>query len=222
MLTTPDGRVPPRKAGAPPWNPRRGAEPSEFGGGSAGASDGPESRALSERCIFMQTSAGPVMRPVLYNNNYRIVQGRDSVAIMVEMIHDVRIVRIGGKHRQDGVKQWMGDSIGRYEGNSLVVETVDFHPGQAFFGASDQLKIVERFTRVSKDHVLYQFTVEDPVVWDKPWGGEYEFWASPAIYEYACHEGNLGLYNILSGARAEEQRALEAASAPPPGAAERR
>jgi len=206
ITTTPNGRVPPRKAGAPQVNARRAVETSELTSG-AGRNDGPESRGLSERCVFMQTTAGPVLRPVLYNNNYRIVQGRDSVAIMVEMIHDVRMVRIGGKHRNDGVRQWMGDSVGRYEGDTLVVETINYHPEQQFYGASEKLKVTERFTRVANDRVLYQFTVEDPLVWDAAWGGEYEMWASPGIYEYACHEGNHGLYGILAGARAEERRA---------------
>lgn len=208
ITTTADGRVPPRKAGAPAVVRR--TESSELSAG-AGRNDGPESRGLSERCVFMQTTAGPVLRPVLYNNNYRIVQGKDSVAIMVEMIHDVRIVRIGGKHRNDGVRQWMGDSIGWYEGNTLVVETVNYHPEQQFYGASEKLKVTERFTRVKPDRLLYQFTVEDPLVWDQPWGGEYEMWASPGIYEYACHEGNHGLYGILAGARNEERKAAEKA-----------
>jgi hypothetical protein len=211
ITTTPDGRVPPRKPGAPPLSPRRVADTDESST-RAGRNEGPESRGLPERCIFMPTTAGPVLRPVLYNNNYRLVQGRDAVAIMVEMIHDVRVVRIGGKHRNDGVRPWMGDSIGRYEGNSLVVETIDYHPSQVFYGASDRLKVTERFTRVAPDRLLYQFTVEDPVVWENPWGGEYEMWASPGIYEYACHEGNHGLYNILAGARAEEKRAAQKAA----------
>jgi hypothetical protein len=204
ITSTANGRVPPRKAGAPAVVRR--VESSEFSGG-AGRNDGPESRGLAERCVFMQTTAGPVLRPVLYNNNYRLIQGKDSVAIMVEMIHDVRIVRIGGKHRNDGVRPWMGDSVGRYEGNTLVVETINYHPDQQFYGASEKLKVTERFTRTAKDRLLYQFTVEDPLVWDAPWGGEYEMWASPGIYEYACHEGNHGLYGILAGARNEERKA---------------
>jgi hypothetical protein len=208
ITTTPDGRVPPRKVGAPAVRTR--AELSELSR-TAGPNAGPESRGLAERCVFMQTTAGPVLRPVLYNNNYRLVQGKDTVAIMVEMIHDVRIVRIGGKHRNDGVRQWMGDSVGRYEGNTLVVETINYHPEQQFYGASDQLKVTERFTRVAPDRLHYQFTIEDPVAWDQPWGGEYEMWASPGIYEYACHEGNHGLYGILAGARNEERKAAEKA-----------
>ncbi len=210
ITTTADGRVPKRKAGAPPYvRARPGATIPDKDGNMVGRNDNPEGRALSERCIFMQTAAGPVMRPVLYNNNYLISQGTDTVAIVVEMVHDTRIIHIGGKHRNDGVKNWMGDSIGWYEDNSLVVETIDFHPEQSFYGATDKLKVTERFTRVADDRLLYQFTIEDPNVWDEPWGGEYEFWESPGIYEYACHEGNIGMEGILAGARAEERRAAE-------------
>lgn len=97
----------------------------------------------------------------------------------------------------------------REAGNKPVVETIDFHPDQTFYGASDELKVTERFTRIADDRLLYQFTVEDPKVWDEPWGGEYEFWASPGFYEYACHEGNMGLEGILAGARQEERQADE-------------
>ncbi|MGQ9425574.1 hypothetical protein ACXYTJ_07895 [Gilvimarinus sp. F26214L] len=204
ITTTPDGKVPPRKADAPPYTPRPFLLSKDKDGNPVDPSDNPESRGISERCLFMPTSAGPVMRPVLYNNNYVLTQGRDHVAITVEMIHDTRIIRLGDEHRNNGVRKWMGDSIGRYEGDTLVVETIDYHPDQTFFGASDQLKVIERFTRVSEDRLLYQFTIEDPQVWDQPWGGEYEFWASPGFYEYACHEGNIGLQGILAGARREE------------------
>ncbi len=204
FLTTPDGKVPPRKAGAPEI--KRRADLSEASG-TAGPNDNPESRGLAERCIFFPTTAGPVLRPTLYNNNYRIVQGTDSVAIWVEMPHDTKVVRIGGKHRDDGVRPWMGDSIGWYEGDTLVVETIDFHPAQDFYGASDKVKVTERFTRVADNRLLYRFTVEDPLVWDQPWGGEYEFWASEGIYEYACHEGNYGMHGILAGGREADRRA---------------
>jgi hypothetical protein len=204
FLTTPDGKVPPRKAGAPTVQRRIQLDESSAGGGP---NDNPESRGLAERCVFFPTTAGPVLRPTLYNNNYRIVQGKDSVAIWVEMPHDTKIVRIGGKHRNDGVRPWMGDSIGWYEGATLVVETIDFHPQQEFYGASDDVKVTERFTRVADNRLHYQFTIEDPKVWDKPWGGEYEFWASEGIYEYACHEGNYGMIGILAGGREADRRA---------------
>jgi hypothetical protein len=206
ITTTADGRVPPRKPGAPPVPPRGGAaDPSE--GGPAGAADNPEARSLTERCIFLQSVTGPVLRPAPYNSNYQITQGKDAVAIEVEMIHDVRIVRLNAKHRTDGFRPYMGDSIGWFDGDTLVVETTGFHPAQTFYNTSDQLKVIERFTRIAANRLLYEFTVEDPKVWDTSWGGAYEFWASAGVYEYACHEGNYGLHNILSGARAAERKA---------------
>ncbi|GAB1261844.1 hypothetical protein [Aurantivibrio plasticivorans] len=206
MVTFPEnGRMPPRLPSAKPWAPRRRAPAFSEASSIAGKRDNPEDRGLPERCIFMSTTAGPVMRPVLYNNNYLIAQGRDSVAITVEMIHDTRVVRLNSQHNNNGVKNWMGDSIGWYDGNTLVIETVDYHPAQSFYNASEALKVTERFTRVADDRLLYQFKIEDPKTWAEPWGGEYEFWASPGIYEYACHEGNIGLEGILAGAREEER-----------------
>jgi len=133
----------------------------------------------------MPTTAGAVMRPVLYNNIYQIAQGSDSVAIWVEMIHDIRVIRIGGKHNTGSaeIRPWMGDGIGWYEGDTLVVETINYHPFQELYGASDKVKVTERFRRVADNRLLYQFSINDPVTWDKPWGGEYEFWASEGIYE---------------------------------------
>lgn len=208
ILTTPDGKVPPRKAGAPPRPNRRVAQTDDTSA-EAGSYDGPESRGLPERCIFMPTTAGGVMRPVLYNNNYQITQGRDSVAIQVEMIHDLRIIRIGDTHKAayETVRPWSGDAVGRYEGNTLVVETQNFHPFQELYGASDEVKVTERFTRVADNRLLYQFEIDDSVTWENPWGGEYEFWESVGIFEYACHEGNIGMFGILEGARELERQA---------------
>jgi hypothetical protein len=122
------------------------------------------------------------------------------------MVHDVRHIRIGGEHRKDGVRTWMGDSVARWEGETLVAETINFSPQQAFRGADENLKVTERFTRVAPGRILYQFKVEDPTVWESAWSGEYEFGtAKGGLYEYACHEGNYGLENILAGARAEEE-----------------
>jgi len=159
--------------------------------------------------VFFLTGTGPVLRPVLYNNNYQITQGTDAVAIWVEMVHDTKIVRLNSKHRTDGIRPWMGDSIGWYEGDTFVSETTNFPAEQqrAFFNASDALKVTERFTRVAENRLHYSFTVEDPKVWAEPWGGEYEFWASEGIYEYACHEGNTGMEGILAGGRADDRRA---------------
>jgi len=206
LITTADGQVPPRKAGAAPA-PR-------FGGGM-GSFDSYETRSLGERCIMsFGRNAGPPMFPNgFYNNNYQFIQTKDSVLIEVEMIHDLRIIPLNTKHRTDGVRPWMGDSIGWYEGDTLVVETTNLPQAQHFMGSWKNLKITEKFTRVGKYRLQYQFTVEDPDTWDKPWGGEYEF--SPLdgrIYEYACHEGNYALPGILAGARAEEQQKAEAAA----------
>jgi hypothetical protein len=169
-------------------------------------SDNPETRPLGERCLTsFGFSAGPVMLPLLYNNTYQIVQSKDTVAIVVEMVHDVRIIRLNAVHRTDGLRPWFGDSVGHYEGDTLVVETTNYPPSQTFMGSWKNLKVTERFTRVSADRVLYQFKVEDPSIWTQPWGGEYEFSrAAGMMYEYACHEGNYGLQDVLAGARAQE------------------
>jgi hypothetical protein len=136
------------------------------------------------------------------------VQGKDTVAIVVEMVHDVRVIRLNAHHRTDGLRPWFGDSVGHYEGDSLVVETTNFPAAQTFMGSWKNLKVTERFTRASAGRVLYQFRVEDPAIWTQPWGGEYEFSrAGGRIFEYACHEGNYGLQDILAGARAEDAAA---------------
>jgi hypothetical protein len=123
------------------------------------------------------------------------------------MVHDVRIIRLNSKHRTDGVRPWFGDSIGWYEGDTLVVETTNFPRSQGFQGSWENLKVTERFKRVAEDRVLYQFSVEDPATWDKPWGGEYEFGAlGGSVYEYACHEGNYAMWNILAGSRQAERQ----------------
>lgn len=186
----------------------------ELSGEAWRPTDNPEDRATSERCLtsFGRNAAPPMTANGYYNNNYQFIQGKDSVGILVEMVHDLRIVRLDSKHRTDGIRPWFGDSIGRYEGDTLVVETTNFPRSQAFQGSWENLKVTERFKRVAKDRVLYQFTIEDPTMWDKPWGGEYEFGAlGGAVYEYACHEGNYSLWNMLSGSREEERKVATAA-----------
>src|SRR5271170_6848951 len=210
FITDPaDGRLPPYKPGVTVPNMYMRAHYGE----------NPENQTLAERCLTsFGYSAGPVMLPLLYNNNYEIAQSKDTVAIVVEMVHDVRIIHIGAKHRTDGERPWMGDSIGWYEGPTLVVETTNFPQETALRGAWKQLTVTERFTRVGPHRVLYQFRVVDPTVWDTAWGGEYEFSASKGrIFEYACHEGNYALEGILAGARADEAAAAAkktAAAAP--------
>jgi hypothetical protein len=166
-------------------------------------------RSLGERCILsFGSSAGPPMIPLLYNNNYQIVQTKDSVVILVEMVHDARVVRLNSKHRPASVRTWMGDSIGWWEGETLVVETTNFRPDQSFRASSQNLKVTERFTRVDPNQVLYRFTVEDPDTFTRPFSGEVAMNATgEKIYEYACHEGNYALPGILAGARAQEQEA---------------
>ncbi len=184
--------------------------------------DGPEARPLGERCILgFGSTAGPPMLNVLYNNNYQIQQARDHVVIVVEMNHDARIIRLADPRRPaPGVRTWMGDSVGRWEGDTLVVETVGFNPGESlrpYFGASlyisPEAKVTERFTRISKDQVLYAFEVDDPKVYSRTWKAEMPLNAARGpVYEYACHEGNYALPGILAGARKAESegRAPEA------------
>jgi hypothetical protein len=178
-----------------------------------GEYDHPEFRPLAERCLMsFGSNAGPPMLPnYFYNNNYQIVQTKDHVMILVEMVHDVRVIRLNDTtHPPAHIRTWMGDSIGRWEGDTLVVETTNFHPLQVFRGASDTLKVIERFTRVDADTILYRFTIDDPGTWTRPWSGEVPFRRTEEqIFEYACHEGNYALSNILSGARAQEREGTQ-------------
>jgi hypothetical protein len=177
--------------------------------------DGPENRPLGERCVLgFGSTAGPPMLNVLYNNNYQIVQSKDSVAILVEMNHDVRIVRLAEKgHLPAYMRPWMGDSIGHWEGETLVVETTNFNPGESlrpYFDNSILLspnaKVTERFTRVSPTQILYQFSVDDPATYSQVWRAEMPLNATQGpVYEYACHEGNYALPGILAGARKAEK-----------------
>lgn len=176
--------------------------------------DGPEARPMAERCVVgFGSTGGPPMINVLYNNHYQIVQTPGAVAILVEMNHDARIVRMNDKHRHSSVKTWMGDSVGRWEGDTLVVETINFHPGESLrtnfsqsFYLSINAKVVERFTRTSRTEILYEFIVDDPAIYSKPWRAEMVMNAAEGnIFEYACHEGNYALPGILAGAREEEK-----------------
>ncbi|WP_394762586.1 hypothetical protein [Phenylobacterium sp.] len=213
LITTPNGQIPPRKTKAVSV-PGYGAEVAEGSRGPLGSMDNPENRGVGERCIIgFGRNAGPPMFPNgFYNNNYNIVQTRDSVVIQVEMVHDTRIVHLNAKHRTDGLRPWFGDSIGWWDGDTLVVETTNIPAAEAFMGSWKDLKITERFTRAGKERLRYAFTVSDPTAWDAPWGGEYEFTPLHGIiYEYACHEGNYALPGILGGARMADR---EKAGAP--------
>jgi len=177
--------------------------------------DGPEDRSLLERCILFPT-AGPPMLPSFYNNsvfgplttNYQIVQTREHVLIDIEIIHDVRMIPLDGRpHLPPNVRQWMGDSRGHWEGNTLVVDTTNFTDKTKFKGADENLHLTERFTRSGPDTVLYEFTVDDPTAFTRPWKGEIPMIRGDEhLYEHACNEGNYGLVGILGGARADEKR----------------
>jgi hypothetical protein len=203
VVDPPDGRVPPITDEARARQAERLQFAKQFG-----QYDNPENRPLAERCIMsFGSNAGPPMLPnYFYNNNYTIVQTKDHVMVMTEMVHDTRVIRIGGERLPKNVRPWMGDSIGRWEGDTLVIETTNFHPRQLFRGASDELKVTERLTRVDAETINYQFTIEDPTTFSRPWSGELPFKAmTDLIYEYSCHEGNYALSNVLSGARAQER-----------------
>ncbi len=220
LITTRNGHVPPRKTAA--------ANTTGYysGGGEGsrdplGSYDNPENRPLSERCIMFGGNVGPPMLPNgFYNNDYNIVQTPDAVAIQVEMVHDTRVVRLHSQHRTDDVRPWFGDSIGWWDGDTLVVETNHIPQKQAFQGAWKDLTITERFTRTAKDRLRYAFTVSAPTSWDQPWGGEYEFAPLHGIvYEYACNEGNYALPGILAGARAAERERAQGTAAKTAGGA---
>ena len=175
-----------------------------------GAFDNPEQRPLGERCLlgFGSTSGPPALPDYFYNDLHQIVETSDSILILTEMVHDARIIRMNAEHLPKNIRRWMGDSVGHWEGDTLVVDTTNFHDKTRFRGATEDLHVVERFTRVDNKTLLYRFTVEDPNTWDKPWTGEYTWPATDKpIYEYACHEGNYALGDILRGARLAERSA---------------
>ena len=177
--------------------------------------DHPELRGVGERCVVgFGSSGGPPMMNVLYNNHYQIVQSPGYVMIMAEMVHDARIIRLDGKHPTESISHWLGDSIGHWDGNTLVVETTNFNPQHTFraglrhfFAITPGAIVTERFTRISKDQILYRFYVDDPDIYSQVWAGEMPLRSvEDKIYEYACHEGNYSMANILAGAREEEKR----------------
>jgi hypothetical protein len=173
-----------------------------------GPSDGPEDRSLSERCL-LSLNAGPPMLSSAYNNNIQLFQAHDTVAITNEMIHNYRIVPLDGRSSiAANVQQWMGDSRGHWDGDTLVIETANFRRDSAFRGASEALRVTERFTRVDAKTLMYEFTMNDPNTWTRPWTGQLPMTKSDEhMYEYACHEGNHAMFNMLTGARADEQKA---------------
>jgi hypothetical protein len=214
VVDPPDGHVPQMK----PEAIRRNAEllkrtvapdagESAASAGPAGAFDDPELRPLAERCLlgFGSTSGPPALPNYFYNNLHQIVQTRDSVMILTEMVHDARVVRMNQQHLPSTIRKWMGDSIGRWEGDTLVIDTTNFTSKTQFRGSSENLHVVERISRMADGNLLYRFTVDDPTTWDRSWTGEYPWVVSnEKLYEYACAEGNYALENMLKGARLRE------------------
>ncbi len=179
---------------------------------SAANFDDPETRPLFERCLMTETTAGPVMQNAMYNSTLQIVQSPEAVVIVVEMVHHARIVPIvankaAAKHGPDEIPKWAGDSVGWYEGDTLVVETRNVHPQQPSL-ISTSGKVTERFSRWNDGQVLYAFTVEDPSLYTQAWSGEMALNTSQQMYEFACHEGNHAMPGILGGARELESRGI--------------
>ncbi len=170
---------------------------------ATGPYDDPEIRPLTERCLLgFSSTGGPPMLPALYNNMKQIVQTQDHVMILIEMVHDARIIRLNAEHDPPEIRKWLGDSVGHWEGDTLVVDTTNFSGRPALSRASRNLHVVERFRRIDNATLLYRFTVDDPTVWTAPWSGEYTWPASTnRVYEYACHEANYSFSGILRGAR---------------------
>jgi hypothetical protein len=181
------------------------------GGFGGGRYDSVKDRPLAERCIVgFGSASGPPMIPTLYNSDYQIVQTPGYVMILVEMIHDVRIVRMQGGHAPASIREFMGDSIGHWEGDTLVVDTTNFNGRTRFRGTSENLHVTERFHRVDANTILYRAIIDDPDTYTKPWTMEYPFVATAApIFEYACHEGNYAMSDILGGARKSEAEATK-------------
>jgi hypothetical protein len=202
LTDPPDGRLPPL---LPAAQARADIRPKK-------TNDDPELLGLDERCLLETTlgssNASPPMVPNPFGQNlYQIVQTPTHVLIYTEVVHDARVIRIGGQHLPPSVQLWLGDSIGRWDGDTLVVDTTNFTEKSHFRGSGTRLHVVERFTRASADTIRYQFTVDDPDTWARPWTAEIPFTASSdRIYEYACQEGNYSMLNVLRGARAEERQ----------------
>ena len=204
IIDPPDGRIPALTSGAQ----QRAAQRDQAR--RLHPADGPEDRALNERCILNNTT-GPPMLPGPYNNNYEIVQTPQAILLVNEMIHEPRVVAMNGRpHLPQNIRLWKGDSIGRWEGDTLVVDTTNFSDETNFRGAGPNLHLIERFKRIAPDVLLYEFTVDDPASFTRPWTASIESTKTDGpLLEYACHEGNYGMHNLLSAARAEEKKAAE-------------
>jgi hypothetical protein len=198
IVDPPNGRVPPLTAAAKAKTAAN--RPDEK------AANDPEQRSAQERCLVF--GAGPPMVPGPYNNNVQIVQTSAAVVIMNEMIHDARVVPLDGRpHLSPSIHQWLGDSRGRWDGDTLVVETTNFSDRTSFRGSDQNLRVTERFTLPEADTLMYEFTIDDPSAFSAPWTARFPMMrSSEQMYEYACHEGNFGLLDILKGARYDDQK----------------
>ena len=201
IVDPPDGRIPPLTPAAQKRADENRAWMRDH------ATDGPEGRSMAERCLTW-TTAGPPMLPGPYNSDLQIVEAPGYVVILNEMIHDTRVIPLDGRpHVDSGIREWMGDSRGHWEGNTLVVDTTNFNSEYSFRGSDANLHLTERFTRISPEVMQYEFTVDDPTAFTKPWTARIPFnKTSERVYEYACHEGNYALTDILAGARAAEKK----------------
>jgi len=199
IVDPPDGRIPALTPAAQARAAARGEQRSEH------PADGPEDRSLGERCLLF--NAGPPMLSGPYNNFVQLFQARDHVVIFNEMIHQARVIPLDGRpHLPSAIRSWQGDSRGHWDGNTLVVETTNFTDKTNLRGSGEQLRLVERFTRADPKTLLYEFTVDDPGSFAKPWTAILPMAKSDdQIYEYACHEGNYAMTGILRGARAQEK-----------------
>lgn len=204
IVDPPDGRLPPMNAAGEREASLREAAQVRLGG----RWDSAEANQLDDRCIIMR-GVGPPMMNSGYNSNYQIVQGAGHVMILSEMIHDARVIPLEGHMSPaPALTQWIGLSRGRWEDDTLVIETTNFNGKNPFQGSGNQMTVTERFVRIADDVILYRFTVDDPGTWDRPWTAEMPMQKTRGpLFEFACHEGNYGLYNTLVGARLEEQEA---------------
>jgi hypothetical protein len=178
--------------------------------------DGPELRPAGERCLLsVLSTAGPPMLPMSYNSNYRIVQTADYLMVMAEMVNDARIIRINGEHQREEIYKWMGDSVGHWEGDTLVVSTRNIHPQQSFRGSTGNMTAIEKFSMDENGQIIYQVTINEPEVYGVPWTAEVPMRRLPQgshIYEYACHEGNHSIVGALAGTRWQEYYAQQESS----------
>ena len=204
VITNPEnGKLPPVTAEGQKRAADRAAERKRQGA----QYDQVQNIPIGSRCVYM--NAGPPMMPPGYNPAYQIVQSPGYVTILVEMLHEVRVIPTDGRpHAPSTARSWLGDATGHWEGDTLVVETTNFNDKVAFRGGSENMKVTERFTRTSDDGIRYEFTVDDPSTWERSWKGEMPFAKlNGPIFEHACNEGNYGIRNTLAGARREEKEA---------------